>query len=249
MVFRDIIGLTIDSFDEELHFNRELIHTKGMFEYKVADLPFRKEATEEGKDKIVFKHYSDIYLNKEKALWDYVIFDVFLILPGFHAGEFHHIPGHYRNIADNGFHFPEIYQVVEGYGEFLLQQPSIKHEQVKDCILHRCQIRDIVVVPPSHGVTIINPSEKKTVIVRLRARDAEDITSPFTNTKGACYYREQDNKWDYNDAYEELPAMRLLPPPTKWKIIQRGIPIYRSYVENPWLAKSLIAPNPTEYVV
>ncbi|UJG39839.1 MAG: hypothetical protein K9W45_08215 [Candidatus Heimdallarchaeum aukensis] len=250
MSFKKNIGLPMESFEDELYFNRELIHTKGLREFSLSEVVFRGENKEDEKEKIiVFKKYQDIFLTEHKPHFDDVRFDIFVILPGFHSGEFNHIPGYYRNYADNGFHFPELFQVVEGYAEFLLQQPAEKHEKVKDCILYRCQVGEIVTIPPAHGVTIINPTDKKTVVIRLRARDAESIHEHYNMTRGACYYREQNDKWIFNSNYEEIATMKLLPTQKKWKVFQKEIPIYQSFINNTWSQKFLLEPNPVDFII
>ncbi len=248
MIFRDILGLPISYIEQELVFNRELIYAKKTKSYSTTDLALRGDKGDDREHGLVYKQYPDVYLVQDKVFWEDIVFDIFMIYTGFQGEEFNQIPGHYTSIAPNGFHYPELYQIIEGYAEFVLQQPNESHERVKDAILYRANSRDIIIVPPTHGVTIINPSDKNTIIARIRGREAEDVRKPFTDTHGACYYREKNNKWSYNTNYQEIPTLRLLPTPDKWKIFHRGLSIYQTIVNNPGISKRFIEPIASDFI-
>ncbi|MBA7538359.1 hypothetical protein ES705_30634 [subsurface metagenome] len=252
MNLREYIGLPIDRKENELSYKENEISVKRIFSIKIKDLQsyLKKEKWDE-KEKVteIYKVYEDVKAIEHKEVWELAIFDVLLINPIILGNECAKTISYYTSFADNGFHYPEIYQVAEGYAEFLLQKPETKHEKVKDAVMIRVQRFEILLVPPSYGVTIINPSDRKTVIARIRARSVEEIKVEFERTKGACYYRISDGKWDYNENFEEIAMLRLEPPQNRWKTIKRGFPIYASYAYNPKPLYALIEPDPSLFVI
>ena len=251
MDMRESIGLPIESTEEGISYNSSEVAIKSVIHYKKKDLRnFLKDQTWDIKEEKqeVYRLYQEIKKVEDKEFWGDIQFDIILIWPGYLGAEYHKTISYQRSTAENGFRFPEIYQMAEGYAEFFLQQPKDEHKQVKEATMIRAQKFDLIIVPPSYDVTIINPSEKKNVVSRLRATDVKEITENYRRTKGECYYKLAEGKWDYNSNYEEIPALRLKEPQNQWKSLKRGIPIYSSYIYNPKKFKSLVEPNPMEFI-
>ena len=250
MDLRESIGLPIKSDEKTIQFNTTEISVKNTFIFKTVDVKHVLNKQDLRKENIeVFRVYENVKKVEDKELWDSIGFDIILIQPGYLGNENMKTIGYYRSFAENGFRYPEIYQVAEGYIEFFLQQHRDNHEQVKDAVMIRAQKFDLVVIPPSYGITLINPSEKKTVVARIRAIDAEQGIDKYKQTAGECYYRTVEGKWEFNENYEEIPVLRLEAPQNIWKSMKRGIPIYTSYIYNPKRFKSLVEPNPAEFIL
>lgn len=249
MDLRESLGLPIESNDFALIYDTNEISVKDLIVYKIKEIKKSLDLNkwEGSEEEEVFRVYEGLKKVEDKELWDKIRFDVIIIQSGKINNNYKSTLSYYRSIADNGYNYPEIYQIGEGYAEFLLQQPGEKHEQVKDAIIIRAQKFDVMVIPPIYGLSIINPSEKKTILARIRASEAKEITEEFTKTKGTCYRRREGGRWDYNEYYEEIPQLRLGEPKSKWKTIKRGIPIYTSYVYNPKYFHTLIEPDPAEF--
>jgi glucose-6-phosphate isomerase len=252
MDIRESIGLPIESTEEGISYNSSEVDIKNIISYTKKDLKnFIKDKIWETKEEKqeVYRLYQEVKKIEDKELFGDIQFDIILIWPGSIGEEYNKTIGYQRSTAENGFRFPEVYQIVEGYAEFLLQQSREKHEQIKEAIMIRAQKFDLVVLPPSYSLTIINPSEKKNVIARLRAVDVEEITEHYERTKGGCYYRLVDGKWEYNSNYEEIPALRLESPQNQWKSLKRGIPVYASYAYNPRRLRCLVEPDPADFIL
>lgn len=251
MDLRDVLGLSIESEELTITYNTAEITSKSLFIQKLIEhnriLEIDKD--EDVKDLEVYRIYDGIRKIQDKELWNDIKYSIIILQSGQLNGRYFNTIGYYRSFAENGYRYPEIFQLAEGYAEFLLQHPRENHEQVKDVVVIRMQKYDILVVPPSYGVTIINPSDKKSIISRIRASDAEELKEPYNTTKGGCYYRLAEGKWDYNPDYEEIPNLRLGEPQNRWKSLKRGIPIYTSYEYNQSYFKSLIEPDPLLFVL
>ena len=251
MDLREVLGLPIESTETTITYNDAEITSKSLFIQNLLEHKriLEIDKNEIGEDLEVFRTYEGIGKIQDKELWNDIKYSIVVLQSGQIDGQYFNTIGYYRSFAENGCCYPEIFQLAEGYAEFLLQQPRENHAQVKDVVVIRMQKYDILVIPPSYGVTIINPSDKVAIISRIRASDAEEIKEPFYNTKGGCYYRLTDGKWDYNLDYEEIPNLRLGEPQNKWKSLKRGIPIYSSYTYNPRFFKPLIEPDPSLFVL
>ena len=252
MELRESIGLPIESNDQGLQYSDHEVSVKNLIISKVKDIESELAHPDwEGKEEEeeVFRVYQYVRKIEDKELWDDIRFDILFIPPGKMGEIYNRTSGYYRSVAENGYQFPEIYQVADGYAEFFLQQPGEKHEKVKDALMIRVQKFDALIIPPVYGVTIINPSEKPVVLTRIRADDAKEIKTEYEKTKGACYERSDEGRWIYNENYEEIPNLRLGEPQNKWKTIKRGIPIYASYVYRPKHFRPLVEPDPAEFLV
>jgi glucose-6-phosphate isomerase len=249
MDLRESLGLSIESEGETLTYDNSEITIKNLISYSSKEILAKLKLEEEVKEdrEEVFRIYEGVRRVEDKELWDIVRFDILIIQPGNLGDKCKSTVGHYRSLAENGYNYPEIYQVVDGYSEILLQQPGEKHEQVKDALMMRVQKFDAFVIPPTYGVSIINPSEKSTILARIIADDAKEITEPFERTNGTCYRRKSEGGWDFNKSYEEIPQLRLGEPQNKWKTVKRGIPIYASYIYRPKHFNALVEPDPVEF--
>ena len=249
---REYLGLPIESTEELIQYNSNEVDVKKIVIYSVKDLQlFTMKQVWESKEteREVFRVYEEVKRTEDKEFWEDIRFDLVVIQPGNLGEEFFKTLGYYKSFADNEYRYPEIYQLAEGYAEFVLQQQGEYHEKIKDIVVIRVQKQDLLAIPPSYGVTIINPSQKKTIMARIRATDAEEIYNDYKRTKGECYYRIKDGRWEYNNNYEEIPALRLGEPQNKWKSMKKGIPIYSSYIYNPKHYNSLVEPDPSEFTI
>ncbi|MCK5140931.1 MAG: hypothetical protein KAQ70_01950 [Candidatus Heimdallarchaeota archaeon] len=251
MDLRDVLGLPIESTETAITYNETEITSKSLFIQNLAEHKriLKIDNDEIGEDLEVYRTYEGIRKIQDKELWENIKYSIVVLQSGQIDGWYFNTLGYYRSFAENGYRYPEIFQLAEGYAEFLLQQSRENHKQVKDVVVIRMQKHDILVIPPSYGVTIINPSDKIAIISRLRASDAVEVKESFHETKGSCYYRLAEGKWDYNSDYEEIPNLRLGEPQNKWKSLKRGIPIYASYAYNPRFFKSLMEPDPGLFVL
>lgn len=252
MDLRESIGLPIESNDQGIEYSDQEVSVKNLIVFKIKDIEKElAQASWEGKDEDeeVYRVYQYVRKIEDKELWDDIRFDIMVISSGKLGKICKRTSGYYRSVAENGYQYPEIYQVADGYAEVFLQQPGKKHERVKDAIMIRVQKFDALIVPPVYGITVVNPSERSVVLTRIRADEAKEITKEYEKTKGPCYQREEEGRWVYNENYEEIPNLRLEEPQNKWKTIKRGIPLYTSYVYRPKHFRSLVEPDPAEFIL
>ncbi|MCK4896689.1 MAG: hypothetical protein KAS47_07765, partial [Candidatus Heimdallarchaeota archaeon] len=147
MDLRDVLGLPIESNETAITYNEAEITSKSLF---IQNLVEHKQILKIDKDEIgedleVYRTYEGIRNIQDKELWNNITYSILVLQSGQINGRYFNTIGYYRSFAENGYCYPEIFQLAEGYAEFLLQQPRENHEKVKDVVVIRMQKYDILV--------------------------------------------------------------------------------------------------------
>ncbi|WP_202319822.1 glucose-6-phosphate isomerase family protein [Archaeoglobus neptunius] len=136
-------------------------------------------------------------------------YDYTVIPPNNIGGESIKTYGHYHPEAEDGYTYPEVYQVLEGEAIFLIQKPE--NDRIVDAVAIPAKKGDVVIIPPNYGHVTINPTEKELVTANWVCRDFKSIYDPYTEKRGACYYYIE-GKWVKNENYGEVPELRFAKP-------------------------------------
>ncbi len=169
-------------------------------------------------------------------------FDVTLIPPWRVGKEFAKTHGHYHLPGAAGIPYPEIYQVLEGKGLFLLQEGE--GNRIKDFVYLRGEPGDVIIIPPGYGHVTVNPGEEPLIMSNIIYRLAKSDYGPFKSLRGAAYYYTVDG-FLRNSRYEEAPSPREVKP------LSEDVPIVDSFLKRPadfeWLRRpELMKGNPLE---
>ncbi len=87
-------------------------------------------------------------------------YDITVIPPRDLSGEHVKTKGHYHPVNPAGTGYPELYEVVEGTAQFLLQSRTLD-----DVVLVVAGTGACVVIPPGYGHISINPSPDPTLVM------------------------------------------------------------------------------------
>lgn len=250
MELRDALGLPITSDGFKLTYNESEVTSKNLIPFYLKDVAKVFPSNEKQDNNVeIYRVYENVRNVHEKEAWAGFDFDLIVLHPGMLSNVYNKTLGYYRSFAENGFRYPEVIQVADGYIELFLQKPSEMHTRIMDAVLIRAQKYDLISIPPAYGVTIINPSEKVSIVSRIRSSEVEEDKESYFSTKGECYYRHAEGRWDYNANYEEIPPLRLGEPQNKWKPFKRGTPIYLSFIYNPKVKNDLTVPDPVQFIL
>jgi glucose-6-phosphate isomerase len=189
-------------------------------------------------DCVLYKFYRNVSLKEDLSLFSehHIRHDISILFPGTLNGEFLKTHGHYHPKIKNKT-YPEIYQVINGEGLFLLQDgPDI----VKDVRFVFAKEGEIVVIPPSFGHVTINFSKENLIWSNLIADTFESDYEPFKNKKGGVYYILEDNplKWVPNMNYKNIKQPEFFIP----KQLFDKKPLYDIFKENPSFFDWLLEP-------
>lgn len=133
-------------------------------------------------------------------------YDLTVIPPKNVCGEYVKTKGHYHPDNPRGVGYPEIYEVLDGEVNFLLQDRA-----VTDVVLITASKRDIVIIPPGYGHVSINPSQNETLIMANIVSTAfESEYSDYEALHGAAYYQMVDGTLVKNHHYQKAPPARRI---------------------------------------
>jgi len=137
-----------------------------------------------------------------------VRFDVTVIPPGRLGPEFVKTAGHYHPEAEPGLTYPELYEVLLGTAQFLLQKPE--DTAMADVILAQADAGDKLLIPPNYGHVTINPGTEPLVMANLVSSSFESLYEPYKARHGAAYYELAEGRFVPNPRYGLLPPLRSI---------------------------------------
>jgi glucose-6-phosphate isomerase len=130
-------------------------------------------------------------------------YDVTVIPPSGLCGECVKTKGHYHPDNPKGIGYPEIYEILEGSAEYLLQDKALS-----DAVVVTAGKGDIVLIPPGYGHVTINPGITTLVMANIVSTAFESIYADYENLHGAVYYRMERQGYVENAWYPMHPPLR-----------------------------------------
>lgn len=182
-----------------------------------------------GADNIeLYYMYRELSLSKNDALImkePGLRYDITIIPPRMLGCEFVKTAGHYHpKVPGTDTTFPEIYEVLSGEAQYLLQKPE--DDRIKDVILVKAGEGDKVIIPPGYGHLTINSSRKVLKMANWVARDFESIYIPIKEKGGGAYFFLEKGIVK-NQQYSEVPEIRNLAPFSVKELgLQKGQEMY-----------------------
>lgn len=154
--------------------------------------------------------YRNLARTAEDREWmkaNQIRFDYTVIPPMTVCGEFAKTKGHYHPAAPDGTGYPELYQVLSGQAEYLLQT-----RDAADVIVVRAGAGDAVLVPPGYGHVTINPADTELCMVNLVSEAFASEYDAYVEHRGAAYYHCTDG-WMRNPRYPDAGEMLIRDAP------------------------------------
>lgn len=157
------------------------------------------------RDLPVYEIYRDCC--DDEAFAKHVVrYDVTVMPPLLLGEEYVKTRGHYHLQNDEFFSHPEIFEVLEGEAQFLMQRRQ--SEEVADTSLQIAKQGQCVLVPPNCGHVMINASLERLVVGNLISRACIQLHSPYAEKRGAAFYVLAGGRLVRNPRYSEMPEMR-----------------------------------------
>lgn len=126
-------------------------------------------------------------------------FDITIIPSRVIEREYAKTYGHYHPEAVNGITYPEIYQVLKGNAQFILQKKNINGSV--DVVVVGAKERDVLFVPPNFGHVSINAGEQPLILSNLVCSSFSSLYDDFKKNKGAAYYYLEGGELVQNPNY------------------------------------------------
>jgi glucose-6-phosphate isomerase len=152
--------------------------------------------------------YRDLAKTDEDWEWfhrHHLRYDLTVIPPADLCGERIKTKGHYHPANPAGVGYPEIYEVLEGRAQYLLQS-----RRLDEVIIIDAAAGDLVIIPSGYGHTTINPSPDKTLaMANIVSTEFESEYGEYESLHGAAYYIMTSGMVARNPHYPEgVPAPR-----------------------------------------
>ncbi|NHJ46404.1 MAG: glucose-6-phosphate isomerase [Asgard group archaeon] len=210
--------------DIELNYNTRKLSAMKDVIYDVDWLNQQKE------DHELYYMYRDFTRAEDKELFQEhaIRFDITIIPPMFLGREFIKTAGHFHPLIEKKMSYPEVYEVMNGKGLYLLQKETKKKEPI-ELIIIPAKSGDQVLIPPGYGHITINPSETETLVMNnLVSSKFSSIYDSIKKKRGAAYLYHSTGSWIRNQSYKQNIIVKEKEPA---KITNK--PFYHSFLENP----------------
>ncbi len=182
--------------------------------FDIKDVIYDREWLRRATNIELYYMYRELSLSRNDALTmkeHNLRYDITVIPPRMLGCEFVKTAGHYHpKIAGTAMTFPEIYEVLSGEAQYLLQKPE--DDKINDVILIKAGAGDKVIIPPGYGHLTVNSSSKVLKMANWVARDFESIYEPIKEKGGGAYFI-LDKGLVKNPRYDSVPEIQLLKPP------------------------------------
>jgi glucose-6-phosphate isomerase len=160
-------------------------------------------------DKPLYFMYRDVAKTTSDRQWlqeHNLRYDITVIPPAVLGREFVKTKGHHHPRNAHGIEYPELYEVLGGFGHFLMQ-----NNDLSDVFMVLAQQGDLVLIPAGYGHVTINPSLKETLVMaNLVATDFTSEYAAFEHMQGAAYYELSTHGIIRNYKYIYAPPIRTL---------------------------------------
>jgi len=133
-------------------------------------------------------------------------YDITIIPPLDLCGECVKTKGHYHPADPANTGYPELYEVLGGEAQFLLQSRTLDDAVLVDAPAGAC-----VLIPPGYGHVSINPSKGATLaMANLVSTAFASEYGEYETLHGAAYYVMSDGRIAKNPHYPEVPQLRRI---------------------------------------
>ena len=181
-------------------------------------------------------------------------YDITIIMDGSVNGECKKTSGHFHGFNSQRTNtYPEVYEVIHGSALYVLQKgENFEHDFeniiLQDVVLAVVEAGQSIIIPPNYGHCSINIGQGSMVFSNLAYVSCPVHYDAVQHYHGMSYYVvNDDNKIEakLNDRYANVPKAKFARvKENKHLGIQFGLPVYKSYQQNPDAFDFLGNPDP-----
>ncbi|MEW6748230.1 MAG: glucose-6-phosphate isomerase family protein [Candidatus Micrarchaeota archaeon] len=126
-------------------------------------------------------------------------FDITVIPARIIGDEYVKTFGHYHPGSEDGPAYPEVYQVVRGNAEFIMQKRN-RNGSV-DTMIVAAKEGEVILIPPEWGHVSINRGENTLVLANLVYEGFESLYKEYEENQGAAFYYLKEGQMTQNTNY------------------------------------------------
>lgn len=187
------------------------------FLYDLKDVLFDREWLKSAPNLEVYYMYRGLSANpKDKQTMDNgnLRYDITIIIPRMFGAEYPKTLGHeHAAVNRTNLTYPEIYEILQGEGKFLLQKRS--GDMIKGAYVVEARQGEKVIIPPAYAHVTINASGQELIIANWSEKNFKSDYRPIKEKKGACYYALSSKALAKEDALSSavIPSEPATSPP------------------------------------
>jgi len=173
-------------------------------------------------DSPLYFMYRDVKREEDSEIFDVaqLRFDITIMEP-IHLGfERNKTLGHYHKIGQTGFSYPEVYEVIQGEADYILQQ--VQEGRVIEVVLVQAKEGDIVYIPSGYWHVTINAGNGLLVMSNLVSKYVEGEYEPVKKYGGIAYFELVDGSLVVNKNYGDVPPIRRINARQTFKRLTEG---------------------------
>jgi glucose-1-phosphate thymidylyltransferase len=192
----------------------------------------------------LYRMYRDVAIStdREKLKKHGLRYDITIIAPGIIGEEFVKTIGHYHPTKEGkNLTFPEIYEVIDGSANYILQRPTTNGYEV---LVVEAKSGDKVIIPPGYGHVTVNTGNKALVMANVVADNFSSQYEDYKNFRGAAVYRMASG-FKPNPKYGKIDHYQKVKPNTCFDLYDLNLPLYTSATKQPSNYDYLV--NPENY--
>lgn len=150
--------------------------------------------------------YRDLAISDKDRKWLHahkLRYDVTVIPPAVFSGEYVKTKGHYHPDNPRGIGYPEIYEIIAGSAEYLLQR-----RDMSDAVSISAKKGDLILIPPGYGHVTINPGDSTLTMSNIVSTAFSSIYGDYEELQGAMYFRTAEKGFIANPRYGKVSPLR-----------------------------------------
>ncbi len=242
----------VSGLDIELGEDNKLIYDEGVFPvipavrtYSAGKSVYIEKNAEEQELYYMYRYFeknSDAEIFKKNNLE----YDITVIKNGFVGDEFIKTIGHYHGLVPGqDITYPEIYEVIEGNIDYILQTQPDENNEV-DVIIVKAEAGDKIIIPPNYGHISINPGSTTAVSSNINLRDlpATANYNAYSDYNGGAVFETKEGFID-NPRYVIRSKKIVKPNESPEFGLFKNKSLYNSVIEYPEKFDFMV--NPQNY--
>ena len=190
------------------------------FLYDMKDVLFDQDWLKTAPNFEVYYMYRGLSQNgKDKEIMEKnnLRYDITVMGPKMLGSEFPKTLGHEHAKTDSSLSFPEIYEMLKGRCEFLLQRRN--NNDILEIYVVRAEQGEKIIIPPNYAHFMLNVFDTEIIMANWSEKNFKSDYQPIKEKRGACYYAitapASSNegpsfvKWVKNMNYVNIPELKI----------------------------------------
>jgi len=203
--------IELDKDEKLLYVENRLLKPNIRFLRELKEVLYDRNLVNDGNLSLpLYYMYRDVKSEADSEIFDasQLRFDITIMEPINLGVELNKTLGHYHKIGSDGFSYPELYEVIQGEADYILQQ--VKYGRVTEVVLVKAKEGDIMYIPSGYWHVTTNAGNRLLVMANLVSRHVEGEYEPVKRYGGLAYFELVDGSLVVNKRFGNVPPIRRL---------------------------------------